>query len=86
MTVAGSWRTVSRSAGSMTAGVSEVSDDKAADAVVRHLARRFYDAYCDVNGRRPYRDGYVPAWALDYAEIAVDVLGFDDDTARRVSA
>lgn len=63
-----------------------MSDDRHGDAVVHFLARKFYNAYCDVHGRRPYRDGYVPAWALDYAEIAVEVLGFDDDVVQAVSA
>lgn len=48
-------------------------------AVVRHLARLMYLAYCRRKGDTPYRDGYVPAWALDYAEVAVNFLGYEDD-------
>lgn len=49
------------------------------NAVVRHLARLMYLAYCRRKGDTPYRDGYVPAWALDYAEVAVGFLGYEDD-------
>lgn len=53
-------------------------------AVVRHLARLMYLAYCRRKGDTPYRNGYVPAWALDYAEVAVEFLGYDDSTASAV--
>jgi len=52
-------------------------------AVVRHLARLMYLAYCRKRGESPFREGYVPAWALDYAEVAVDFLGYEDDVLSR---
>lgn len=54
------------------------------DKLIRALARLMYLVYCERAGKRPHRDGYVPGWALDYAECALDVLGYDDDAPARV--
>lgn len=48
------------------------------DDVVRRLAHLFYVSYCRQKKSRPARNGYLPPWALDYAALAVEALGFDD--------
>ena len=40
------------------------------------LARRFYLAHCAHRGFEPR--GRVDSWAYEYADIAIDVLGYDD--------
>lgn len=42
------------------------------------LARRMYLAYCAENNRQPHRKQYAPKWARQYADIALDALGYDD--------
>lgn len=55
------------------------------DVIVHKLARRMYLRYCEANGKRPFRQpGYAPPWALDYAEVAVDFLGYDEDMVPAV--
>lgn len=50
--------------------------------VVRMVARGMYVVYCERNNLTQFRRGYVPAWALDYAEVAVRMLGYPDDVTR----
>lgn len=54
------------------------------EEIIRSLARLMYLVYCERNGKRPHRSGYVPGWALDYAETALDALGADDDSPQRI--
>jgi hypothetical protein len=51
--------------------------DKLDDVVEARLARKFYEKYCEAAGKKAYRDPYVPPWALDYAAVAVEMLGYD---------
>lgn len=55
--------------------------------VQRELARQFYLSYCMTNDHDPSTrpSGYAPNWAHEYASIAVDILGYDDDTIDRLS-
>jgi hypothetical protein len=53
--------------------------------IIRQLARRIYLAYCEHNNTTPFRGDYAPAWAIEYAEIAVETLGYDDVAASRLS-
>ena len=53
--------------------------DESEQKVRDRLAREMYLAYCKRSGLTPYRTGYVPAWALDYADTAVDFLGIPED-------
>lgn len=52
------------------------------DEVCRMVARGMYLVYCQTRGVPPYRGGYVPAWALDYADVAIRMLGYPDDVTR----
>lgn len=56
-----------------------------AEWVVRQLARRIYTAYCEHNKTTPFRGHYAPAWAIEYAEISVDSLGYDEEATKRLS-
>ena len=55
------------------------------DDVVRRLAHVFYVSYCRQKGTRPAKNGYLPPWALDYAILAVEALGFDDSADRAMA-
>lgn len=52
------------------------------EEVTRMVARGMYLVYCRRNGKEAWRDGYVPPWALDYAETAIRMLGYPDDLTR----
>lgn len=52
------------------------------EEVVRVVARGMYLEYCRRNGKEAWRDGYVSPWALDYAEVAVRMLGYEPDVTR----
>ena len=60
----------------MTSINTEVDEEL---AVVALLARALYLNYCQVKGYTPNAKPYVPAWAIDYANVAVLYLGYDDD-------
>ncbi len=47
--------------------------------VIEALADRMYAQFCDTRGTERWRAGYRPAWALDYAEVAVEYLGIPED-------
>lgn len=53
--------------------------------VTRKLARLMYLVYCRHNGSNPFHGDYVPAWALDYAQVAVEVLGYDEEGVSSLS-
>ena len=63
--------------------------DQEADQAVSSLARALYLHYCQEKGFDPYPAPWAPRWAMDYARIAVDAYGFDDeglsDLSKRVS-
>lgn len=53
------------------------------DAVVQEaMARRLYLSYCEMRGAKPWKN--TPHWAKEYAVIAVDFLGYDDDLPDRL--
>lgn len=52
------------------------------EEITRMVARGMYLVYCQQRGYRPHREGYVPDWALDYAETAIRMLGYPDDVTR----
>jgi len=43
------------------------------------LGRLMYEKYCDHNRFDGKPAPYVPGWATDYARIAIDAFGYDDD-------
>lgn len=62
----------------MTSIKSTVEVDEE-QAVIALLARALYLNYCQKKGFTPNARPYVPAWAIDYANVAVRYLGYDDD-------
>lgn len=57
------------------------------EQIIQQLGRRMFLAYCDRLGSRPGRNQTKPpAWALEYAEIAVDYLGYPEDLVPGRSA
>jgi hypothetical protein len=54
--------------------------------VVTRLAREFYVRFCEKKGEQPtmYPPDYSPRWAQDYANTAIDFLGYDDDVLDRL--
>lgn len=57
------------------------------EAIVDDLSRRMFLAYCEKLGSKPGRNQKKPpAWATEYAEIAVDYLGYPEDLVPGVSA
>lgn len=59
-----------------------MSDDDLDSLVKAVTARRMYLSYCEDRGVKPWKT--TPAWAKDYAAIAVDFLGYGDDVAEAV--
>lgn len=58
-------------------------NDNELDTLVQDaMARRLYLSYCDMRGSKPWKN--TPAWAREYAEIAVDFLGYDEDLPARL--
>lgn len=55
------------------------------DIAVQALAQRIYVKYCDTKGFKPHRN-WVPRWAVEYSEVAVDTFGYDDETLDEVLA
>lgn len=47
--------------------------------VIGALARVFYIDYCTNGNLEPNPAPYVPRWAVSYARLAVDALGYDDE-------
>lgn len=60
--------------------------DPQEQAVIERLADRMYDSWCQSQGKTKWRHGYRPAWALEYAEVAVDFLGIPEDMVTGVSS
>ena len=67
----------------MESGTVTVTESEE-DTVVRLLARVLYLQYCRVKGFAPNRNPYVPAWAIDYARVSVDQLGWDEESVARL--
>lgn len=51
--------------------------------VIDTLARKFYEAQCKHKGWEPRER--IDSWAYEYAEMAVDYLGFDRDALLLLS-
>jgi hypothetical protein len=49
------------------------------------LARAMYVHYCGEKSFDPYSAPWVPRWASDYARIAVEAYGFDDEGVQELS-
>ena len=60
-------------------------DENEEQWVTDRLARRMYLRYCQENQRRPFRKEYAPPWARDYANLAVMLLGYDEDSIKRLA-
>jgi len=43
------------------------------------LARKLYLHYCKEKAFNPRQYPWSPLWAMEYAQIAVDAYGFDDE-------
>lgn len=56
--------------------MSDVIADQRATAI---LARYLYHAYCKEKGYSPYAPPWVPRWAIDYAQLAVQAYGYTDE-------
>ncbi len=56
--------------------MSDVMADQRATAM---LARFLYHAYCKEMGYSPYAPPWVPRWAIDYAQLAVQAYGYTDE-------
>lgn len=56
--------------------MSDVMADQRATAI---LARYLYHAYCKEKGYSPYAPPWVPRWAIDYAQLAVQAYGYTDE-------
>lgn len=56
------------------------------DRAVGALARRLYMHYCEEKNFDPYPAPWAPRWAMDYARIAVDALGFDTDGLEELTS
>lgn len=62
--------------------MSIATEDHTREQVIDLLARIMYAHYCERRGTSVFQrksGKYVPAWARDYAAVAVDWLGFDED-------
>lgn len=60
-----------------------MSEDQVDGMVRRAMARRIYLSYCASRGSKPWKK--TPEWAYEYADVAVDFLGYGDDVADMVT-
>lgn len=60
--------------------------DQDVNQAVSALARKFYLFYCEEKSFEPYASPWAPRWAMDYARIAVDALGFDTDGLEELTS
>lgn len=49
------------------------------------LARMLYHYYCKEKGFTPYAPPWVPRWAIDYAELAVQYYGYTDEAVDEIT-
>lgn len=64
-----------------------MTDKELEDQIIRQLGRRMYLRWCQATDKKPHRQPhYVPPWALDYAEVAIDFLGYPEDMVPGRSA
>lgn len=57
----------------------KIDDAMMQQLAVQGVGRLIYLHYCDHKRFDPKPVPYVPGWAVDYARVAVDALGFDED-------
>lgn len=57
----------------------KIDDEMMQQLAVQGVGRLIYLQYCGHKHFDPKPLPYVPGWAVDYARVAVDALGFDDD-------
>jgi hypothetical protein len=52
--------------------------------VVSKIAHHIHQKYLTTTGKEPWKNGKAAPWAYEYAEVAVDILGWDDDVLSRL--
>ena len=52
--------------------------------VVSKIAQRIHLKYLDSTGKEPWKNGKAAPWAYEYAEVAVDILGWDEDALKHL--
>ena len=52
--------------------------------VISMLAKKIHDKYLYSTGKEPWRSGKASPWAHEYAEVAVDILGWDDEAIAKL--
>lgn len=57
----------------------KINEEMMDQLAVQGLGRVLYLHYCEHRKFDPKPVPYVPGWAVDYARVAIDVLGFDED-------
>jgi len=55
-----------------------VADNDMDDKAIALLARRLYLHYAQEKNWEPYAAPWAPRWAMDYARIAVQSYGYDE--------
>lgn len=58
--------------------------DQREGKVIHHLARELYLSFCQHKGWTPNRWPYVDEGSLRAAEVAVNILGYDDAWAEQL--
>jgi hypothetical protein len=57
-----------------------MGDNEMDDKAVALLARRLYLHYAQEKNWQPYAAPWAPRWAMDYARIAVQTYGYDEES------
>jgi len=55
-----------------------MADKEMDETAIALLARRLYLHYAQEKGWEPYAAPWAPRWAMDYARIAVESYGYDE--------
>lgn len=61
-----------------------INDEMMDQLAVQGLGRLLYLQYCEHRNFDPKPVPYVPGWAVDYARVSIEVLGFDEDGFKDV--
>ena len=64
--------------------MSSMTEKDEETRVLGLLARAFYLDYCKAREFVPRREPYVPEWAIDYAQTAIQILGYDDEALEEL--
>ena len=54
--------------------------------VVSKLAHRIHEKYLDSTNKEPWKNNKAAPWAYEYAEVAVDALGWDDEALSKLDS